>query len=105
MGATLAVALALACTGFAMLGMEILWLRHLAVLLGGFRAVFALLLSVMLVALGAGALPADGSIGASGVHPTLMIRRGALRVTALLGLASGDAPTHWQRMAWPLPTR
>ena len=29
----------LALSGFAALGMEMLWLRHLAVLLGGFRAV------------------------------------------------------------------
>ena len=36
--------LALASSGFAALGMEMLWLRHLGVLLGGFRAVLSLLL-------------------------------------------------------------
>ena len=35
--------LALALSGFAAMGMEILWFRHFSILLGGFRAVFALL--------------------------------------------------------------
>ena len=39
---------ALGLTGFAALGMEILWFRHATILLGGFRAVFALLLTVVL---------------------------------------------------------
>ena len=48
--------IALALSGFAVLGIEILWLRHMQLLLGGFRAVFSLLLAVMLIGLGAGAL-------------------------------------------------
>ena len=59
-------ALALALSGFAALGMEIVWLRHLAVLLGGFRAVFSLLLTVMLVAWARERCWADGSIADSG---------------------------------------
>src|SRR5262249_2471211 len=55
-GPTMWTAAALALSGFAALGMEILWLRHMSVLLGGFRAVFSLLLTVMLIALGIGAL-------------------------------------------------
>ena len=35
------------------MGMEILWFRHLSILLGGFRAVFSLLLTVILVGIGA----------------------------------------------------
>ena len=36
------------------MGMEILWFRHFSILLGGFRAVFSLLLTVILVGIGAG---------------------------------------------------
>ena len=32
--------------GFAAMGMEIVWFRHMTILLGGFRAVFSLLLTV-----------------------------------------------------------
>ena len=37
------------------MGMEIVWFRHFSILLGGFRAVFALLLAVILIGIGAGA--------------------------------------------------
>jgi spermidine synthase len=50
------IATALALSGFAGLGMEILWFRHFSIMLGAFRAVFALLLTVILVGMGAGAL-------------------------------------------------
>jgi spermidine synthase len=49
-------AVALAMMGFAALGMEIVWFRHLAILLGGFRAVFSLLLTVVLIGIGTGSL-------------------------------------------------
>ena len=49
-------AIALALSGFAALGMEILWFRHFSIMLGAFRAVFSLLLTVILVGIGAGAL-------------------------------------------------
>ena len=49
-------ALALALTGFAAMGMEILWFRHFTILLGGFRAVFSLLLTVILIGIGFGSL-------------------------------------------------
>ncbi len=85
-------ALALALSGFAALGMEIVWLRHLAVLLGGFRAVFSLLLTVMLVALGAGAL-LGGWLDRRFGQParTLMIVEALFAMTTLLGLAFGSA--------------
>jgi spermidine synthase len=54
------IAIALALYGFAGLGMEILWFRHFSIMLGAFRAVFALLLTVILVGIGAGALAAAG---------------------------------------------
>ena len=39
-------------SGFAAMGMEILWFRHLTILLAGFRAVFSLLLTVILIGIG-----------------------------------------------------
>jgi spermidine synthase len=50
------IAVALALSGFAGLGMEIVWFRHFSIMLGAFRAVFSLLLTVILVGIGAGAL-------------------------------------------------
>src|SRR5215510_10271510 len=50
--------LALALSGFAALGMEIVWFRHFSIMLGAFRAVFSLLLTVILVGIGAGAMAA-----------------------------------------------
>jgi len=52
------IALALALSGFAGLGMEILWFRHFSIMLGAFRAVFSLLLTVILVGIGIGSLAA-----------------------------------------------
>ncbi|HEY3158293.1 MAG TPA: tetratricopeptide repeat protein [Vicinamibacterales bacterium] len=52
------VAIALALSGFAGLGMEILWFRHFSIMLGAFRAVFSLLLTVILVGIGVGSLAA-----------------------------------------------
>ena len=43
-------------TGLAAMGMEILWFRHFSILLGGFRAVFSLLLTMILVGIGVGSL-------------------------------------------------
>jgi putative ABC transport system permease protein len=40
------------------MGLEILWFRHVSILLGGFRAVFSLLLSVILIGIGVGSLAA-----------------------------------------------
>jgi len=55
-GVIVPVAIALALSGFAGLGMEILWFRHFSIMLGAFRAVFALLLTVVLVGMGVGSL-------------------------------------------------
>ena len=85
-------AIALAMTGVAALGMEILWFRHFSILLGGFRAVFSLLLTVILVGIGAGSL-------LGGVHPAAHRRsrpagswsaRELLVAATLAGLALAD---------------
>ncbi|MBW2458653.1 MAG: hypothetical protein JRI68_29415, partial [Deltaproteobacteria bacterium] len=49
-------ALALALSGFAAMGVEILWFRYLSQILGQLRAVFSLLLAVMLVGIWLGSI-------------------------------------------------
>jgi len=82
---------ALALSGFAAMGMEILWFRHFTLLLGGFRAVFSLLLTVILTGIGVGSLmgsllirrttrPAEWLIGTLGLFVTF----------TLLGLAAAS---------------
>jgi len=91
--------LALAMSGFAAMGMEILWFRHLTILLGQFRAVFSLLLTVILVGAGAGSLlsgslyrRAPGSSRSSvRAAKTLMVVQGLFVAFTLLGLAVADA--------------
>ena len=91
--------LALAMSGFAAMGMEILWFRHLTILLGQWRAVFSLLLTVILVGTGAGSLLSGslhGRLGASRLSSlraakTLMIVQALFVAFTLLGLAFADA--------------
>ena len=85
-------AAALALSGCAALGVEMLWLRHLSVLLGGFRAVLSLLLTVMLLAMGTGAL-IGGWIERRFRQPacTLMIVQGLFAAVTLIGLATNSA--------------
>jgi spermidine synthase len=77
---TVWVAIALALSGFAGLGMEILWFRHFSIMLGAFRAVFSLLLTVILVGIGAGSLAAG-----------VLQRLGALKPVAKAGRVSSAA--------------
>jgi len=82
----------LATTGFAAMGLEILWFRHFSILIGEFRAVFALLLAVILLAMGTGSL-AGGYIPRRTRHPAhvLTIVQGLLVASTLAGLASANA--------------
>ena len=86
--------LALAMSGFAAMGMEILWFRHVSILLGGFRAVFSLLMTVILVGIGAGSL-AVGPVAATAPRGPagewLMVVQGLFVALTLLGLAAADA--------------
>ena len=92
--------LALALSGFAAMGMEILWFRHFSILLGGFRAVFALLLAVILIGIGAGSLLGgflDRRIRRPG--PCLMVVQATLRGVALPALPARTRRTIDARLA------
>jgi spermidine synthase len=84
--------LALALSGFAAMGMEILWFRHVSILLGGFRAVFSLLMTVILAGIGGGALAA-GLLRRRVARPAvwLMVVQGLFVALSLSGLAAADA--------------
>jgi spermidine synthase len=88
------IAASLAMTGFAGMGMEILWFRNFSILLGAFRAVFSLLLAVILLGIGAGSL-AGGYLQRRTRQPArvLMIVQGLFVVATLTCLASADAVT------------
>src|SRR5258706_569320 len=86
------VAIALALSGFAALGMEILWFRHFSIMLGAFRAVFSLLLTVILVGIGAGALAAAPLQRRAGSPARLLIAIQSLFVMfALAGMWAVDS--------------
>ena len=74
------------------MGMEILWFRDFSILLGEFRAVFALLLAVILLAMGAGSL-AGAYVQRRTLRPShvLIIVQGLFVASTLAGLASADA--------------
>jgi predicted membrane-bound spermidine synthase len=82
----------LAMTGLAAMGMEILWFRDFSILLGEFRAVFALLLAVILLAMGAGSL-AGGYIQRRVREPAhlFMLAQGLFVASTLAGLAAVNA--------------
>lgn len=84
--------LALAMTGFAYMGMEIVWFRHFTVMLGAFRAVFALLLTVILIGIGVGSF-LGGIICRRAFRPipSLLVVQALFVVSALFGLAIADA--------------
>jgi len=85
------MAASIGMAGFAAMGMEIAWFRHMSALFGGFRAVISLILTVILAGIGLGAL--------AGSYLNLRMRGGALLyvaaqslfvLTALVGLAQAD---------------
>ena len=86
--------LALGLSGFGAMGMEILWFRHFTILLGGFRAVFSLLLTVILVGIVAGSL-VGGFVHRRTAQPAawLMVVQALFVAATLLGLATSDART------------
>jgi spermidine synthase len=85
-------ALAVALSGFAAMGMEIVWFRHFSMLLGEYRAVFSVLLTIILSGLGVGSL-AGGWLARRTARPAEpWIAAQALFVVATLtGLTLVDA--------------
>jgi spermidine synthase len=95
-----AVAASLALGGCAAMGLEMLWLRHFSILLGGFRAVFSLMLAVVLLAGGAGALTGgwllrrtalSTSLGTGRPADLLVAAYAIFVVSTLAGIAWTDA--------------
>ncbi len=85
-----AAALCVCLSGVAVMGMEMVWVRHLGILLGGFRAVFSLVLAVLLAANGLGALAGGWLLRRWGRPAELLAAAQALFVvSALAGLACG----------------
>jgi spermidine synthase/tetratricopeptide (TPR) repeat protein len=100
------VGVALALSGFAALGFEILWFRHFTVLLGGFRAVFALLVVVILAGIAIGSLVGalllhrrEHAAHTANVCAWLMVAQALFVVTSLAGLLHADADTIRQAIA------
>jgi spermidine synthase len=89
------IAVALALTGFAAMGMEILWLRHFTILLGQLRSVFSLLLTVILTGIGAGSLLSAASNRRprtqGGPAERLIVVQGLFVAATVIGLAAADA--------------
>jgi spermidine synthase len=73
--------------------MEMVWFRHFTLLLGGFRAVFSLLLAVILIGIGVGSL-VGGLVHQHTRRPAawLMFVQSMFVATTLFGLTTTDAP-------------
>lgn len=83
---------AIALSGFAAMGMEIVWFRHFSILLGEYRAVFSLLLAIVLCGIGVGSLGGGWLQGRVGRPLQLwMLVQGLFVASTLLGLVSVDA--------------
>jgi spermidine synthase len=83
--------LALTLAGFAGMGLEILWLRHFTLLLGGFRAVFSLVLTIVLAGIGVGAYVGGGvSRRVTSPARALMVAQALFVVLVLVGLAANS---------------
>jgi spermidine synthase len=90
----LLTATALALSGFAALGMEIIWFRHFSIMLGAFRAVFSLLLTVILVGIGAGSLVAvalQRRVSAEKAGRALLIVQAMFIAATLFGIWQADS--------------
>ena len=84
--ATLLVGLAIFCSGIVGMGVEIIWFRHLGVLLGGYQTVFSLLLTVILVCMWLGALAAGWLCRVVGRPLLILAASQALLAVSVLAL-------------------
>ena len=86
--------LAIGLAGFAAMGMEIVWFRHFSLLLGEYRAVFSLLLAIVLCGIGAGSLAGGWLYRRLGQPAQVwMLVQGLFVASTVLGLLSVDAQT------------
>ena len=86
------IAVALALSGFAAMGMEIVWFRHFSILLGEFRAVFSLLLGIILLGIAVGSFAGGVVYRRTGrAAEWLIVVQGLFILATLLGVASADA--------------
>ena len=94
---------ALMVSGFSAMGIEIVWLRHFEVLLGGFRAVFSLVLAVMLAAIAIGSILGAG-LNQRTARPAqaLVLVQGAFVASVLLGfgMTSFSSSTNEHSILW-----
>jgi predicted membrane-bound spermidine synthase len=83
--------LAVFVSGFAAMGMEIVWFRHLTALLGSYRWVLSLILTVILVGIWLGAL-AGGALHRRVGQPVVLfvLAQALLVVGALAGLVTAE---------------
>ncbi len=81
--------LALALSGFAGMGLEVLWFRFFSSALGGYRSVFALLLAVLLVGMWVGSWLAGWAAHRTGRPALLQALAQTGLVAAALGLLAG----------------
>jgi len=85
------IALAIFLTGFAAMGIEIVWFRILSVALGEYRAVFSLLLAVILVGMWLGATAGGALVRRLGRPVELyLLQQGLLVATTLALLLAFD---------------
>ncbi len=91
-----ATSIAIFCSGFFAMGVEVLWFRHFTIELGSYRAVFSLLLFVILVGLWLGSLLGGYCERRLG-RPALwfLVTQTALAASAMILLATGSVtPGH-----------
>jgi spermidine synthase len=77
-------------TGFAAMGMEILWYRHLSGMLGEFREVYSLLLTVILVGIAVGAVAGSWLERGRSTAAAFFVAEAVFVTAALAGLAFAD---------------
>ena len=88
----LLAALAIFASGFGAMGMEILWFRHIATILGDYRSVISLVLTVVLAGIGLGALAGGALTRRSGRAALLYIAtQASFVVFTLAGFGTADA--------------
>jgi spermidine synthase len=84
--------LAIALSGFAAMGLEIVWFRYFTIVLGEYRAVLSVLLAIVLAGIGLGSLLCGWlQRRAEQLLPLWMLMQAAFVAATLIGLASIDA--------------